>query len=390
MRFAISIPQFVSDGEFDPARFRAYMARAEALGFESAWTLEQTLGTMPFMSPLQTMSYAAACTERIRLGCVVFVTPLHSPVHLAKDLSTLDQLSRGRIDVGVGTGGRHRMFSAFQVDPTSLVARFNEGLRLMKALWTEPRVNFDGRFWQLKDAGMEPKPFQKPHPPIWFGASHPDALRRAARHGHGFFYWSGNIPWVSPKDMKERTIYDTIDKITAEAVTQSATRLVDRGAVLLVVRSGILNHSIPVAIAGRQVTLNQDLKALIPRREISSEYLSYFIDGMQGPLLVEWRKEGATVESLELELIANTRVPILPVEEQRAIAVFLDRETAMIHALVAKKELVIELLHEKRSALITQAVTKGLDPNIPMKDSGVEWLGEIPIHWTVAPLYSRY
>ena len=79
------------------------------------------------------------------------------------------------------------MFSAFQVDPTSLVARFNEGLRLMKALWTEPRVNFDGRFWQLKDAAMEPKPFQKPHPPIWFGASHPDALRRAVRYGNGFF-----------------------------------------------------------------------------------------------------------------------------------------------------------------------------------------------------------
>src|SRR5438477_3814655 len=187
MRFAISIPQFVSDGEFDPARFRAYMARAEALGFESAWTLEQTLGTMPFMSPLQTMSYAAACTERIRLGCVVFVTPLHSPVHLAKDLSTLDQLSRGRIQIGVGTGGRHRMFSAFQVDPTSLVARFNEGLRLMKALWTEPRVNFDGRFWQLEGAAMEPKPFQKPHPPIWFGGHHPAALRRAVRHGDGFF-----------------------------------------------------------------------------------------------------------------------------------------------------------------------------------------------------------
>ena len=187
MRFAVSIPQFRSDGEFDPARFRAYMARAESLGFESAWTLEQTLGAMPFMSPLQTLSYAAGCTERIRLGCVVFVTPLHSPVHLAKDLSTLDQLSRGRIEIGIGTGGRHRMFSAFQVDPTSLVARFNEGLRLMKALWTEPRVNFDGRFWQLKDAAMEPKPFQKPHPPIWFGASHPDALRRAVKHGNGFF-----------------------------------------------------------------------------------------------------------------------------------------------------------------------------------------------------------
>src|SRR5438093_8108501 len=114
------------------------MARAEALGFESAWALEQTLGTMPFMSPLQTLSYAAACTGRIRLGCAVFVTPLHSPVHLAKSISTLDQLSRGRLEVGVGTGGGFRMFSAFAVDPTSFVARFSEALRLMKELWIEP------------------------------------------------------------------------------------------------------------------------------------------------------------------------------------------------------------------------------------------------------------
>src|SRR5262244_2780526 len=155
MRFAISIPQLVADGKFDPAAFREYMARAESLGFESAWVAEQVLGATPHLSPIEILTYAAGCTDRLRLGCVVFVTPLHSPVHLAKSLSTLDQLSRGRLEVGVGTGGRHRMFSAFQVDPTSLVARFNEGLRLMKALWTEPRVNFDGRFWQLKDAAME-------------------------------------------------------------------------------------------------------------------------------------------------------------------------------------------------------------------------------------------
>ena len=98
MRFAISIPQFRSDGEFDPGRFRAYMARAEALGFESAWTLESPIGSMPFLSPLQILSYAAACTDRIRLGCAVFVTPLHSPVHLAKDLSTLDQSEFQRVD----------------------------------------------------------------------------------------------------------------------------------------------------------------------------------------------------------------------------------------------------------------------------------------------------
>ena len=187
-RFAISIPQFVADGAFDPAGFRAYLARAEALGFDGAWTGEQVLGSMPHLGPMETMTYAAACTEQLRLGCMLFVTPLHSPVHLAKDLSTLDQLSRGRIEIGVGIGRTSQdVLSAFEVDPGSLVARFTEGLRLMKSLWTEPKVTFNGRFWQLDGAAMEPKPFQKPWPPIWFGGSHPAALRRGVRHGDGFF-----------------------------------------------------------------------------------------------------------------------------------------------------------------------------------------------------------
>ncbi|HEY1281103.1 MAG TPA: LLM class flavin-dependent oxidoreductase [Acidimicrobiales bacterium] len=185
--FAISIPQHVDDGTFDPAALRAYLSRAEAIGFESAWVQEQVLGSIPHVSPIELMSYAAACSDRLRLGCAVFVTPLYSPVHLAKNLSSLDQLSRGRLEIGVGTGGKFRMFSAFGVDPDTFVARFVEGLRLMKALWTEPEVNFDGRFWQLRGATMEPKPFQKPYPPIWFGANHPDAVRRAVAHGDGFF-----------------------------------------------------------------------------------------------------------------------------------------------------------------------------------------------------------
>jgi probable F420-dependent oxidoreductase len=185
MRFAICIPQFVEDGSFDPGALQAYLARAEELGFESAWTQEQVLGRMPNMGPLETMAYAAACTSTIRLGCAVLITTLHSPVHLAKSVSTLDQLSRGRIDVGVGTGGR-RMFSGFGVDPDTFVARFTEGLELMKALWTQPDVKFAGRFWQVDGAAMEPKPFQKPYPPLWFGGNAPAALRRAVQHGDGF------------------------------------------------------------------------------------------------------------------------------------------------------------------------------------------------------------
>jgi probable F420-dependent oxidoreductase len=187
MKFAIAIPQFYADGEFDPAAFRAYLARAEELGFDSAWTQEGMLSPSPQFSPIEAMTYAAACTERLRLGCVVFVSTLHSPVHLAKSLSTLDQLSRGRPDVGVGTGGPGRPFAAFGVDPARYVARFSEGVRLMKALWTEPLVTFDGEFWQLENAPMEPKPFSKPHPPLWFGGASEPALRRAVRLGTGFF-----------------------------------------------------------------------------------------------------------------------------------------------------------------------------------------------------------
>jgi probable F420-dependent oxidoreductase len=186
IQFAISIPQFAADGTFDPARFRAYLRRAEELGFHSGWTGEQVLGSMPHLGPVETLSYAAACTERLRLGCAVFVTPLHSPLHLAKSISSLDQLSRGRVEVGVGTGGGFRMFSAFGVDGQHFVARFTEGLELMRAMWTQDRVDFDGHFWQARGAAMEPKPFQKPHPPVWFGGSHPNALRRAVRLAGGF------------------------------------------------------------------------------------------------------------------------------------------------------------------------------------------------------------
>lgn len=193
MRYAISIPQFYGDGEFDPAAFRAYFARVEELGFDSAWAQEATFGASPQLGPIETMTYAAACTRRLRLGCVVFVSTLHSPVHLAKSLATLDQLSGGRLDVGIGTGGKLRQFAAFGMTSDRYVARFTEGLAVMKALWTQPRATLNGDFYQLSDAPMEPKPAQKPHPPVWFGANGETALRRAVRLGDGFF-GAGSTP----------------------------------------------------------------------------------------------------------------------------------------------------------------------------------------------------
>src|SRR5687768_697743 len=194
MRFGIGIPQFFSDGEFDFEAFRGFLLRAEELGFESGWTQEQVLGSSPQLNALETMTYAAACTERLRVGCAVFVTTLHSPAHLAKSLATLDQLSGGRLDVGVGSGGpRGGIFPAFRVDRERYIARFTEGLALMKALWTDDPVNFTGEFWRVENGGMHPKPFQRPRPPIWMGGGAEPALLRAVRLGTGFF-GAGSAP----------------------------------------------------------------------------------------------------------------------------------------------------------------------------------------------------
>src|SRR5690242_9159105 len=113
MRFGIALPQRVEDGQFEPEAFRHYVGRAEALGFESAWTQENVLSPGALLAPIELLTFAAACSTELRLGCVVFVTPLHNPVHLAKHLSTLDQLCRGRLEVGVGLGGPGRMYLAF-------------------------------------------------------------------------------------------------------------------------------------------------------------------------------------------------------------------------------------------------------------------------------------
>ena len=187
MRFAISIRQYARDSRFDDAAFRSYLRRVEECGtFEGIWAQEQVIGAAGSLAPLETLAYAAACTEQLRLGCAVFVLPLHNPLHLAKAISSLDCLSHGRVDVGVATGGRGRPFGAFGVDPDKPVARFNEALALMKACWTEREINFDGRLWKLDGASMEPKPVQKPYPPVWFGGSAPAGMRRAVRHGDGF------------------------------------------------------------------------------------------------------------------------------------------------------------------------------------------------------------
>jgi alkanesulfonate monooxygenase SsuD/methylene tetrahydromethanopterin reductase-like flavin-dependent oxidoreductase (luciferase family) len=186
VRFSIAIPQLDSDG-FDDAGLRAYLARAEELDFEGGWVLEQIIGNAPLLAPLELLAYCAAWTERLRLGVAVLVSSLHDPLQLAAAATTVDRISHGRLDIGVAPGGGARQFAAFGVDKDTFISYFTEGLELMKAAWSdEPRVTFHGRFRDVDDLPVQPKPVQRPHPPIWFGGLAPKALARAVRHGDSF------------------------------------------------------------------------------------------------------------------------------------------------------------------------------------------------------------
>src|SRR5256712_10928429 len=149
VRLGVAIPQTILSGAFDARAVVRFLARAEALGFESAWVVEQILGSIRSLEPVTLLTHAAACTERLRLGSAVLLTALRSPVHLAKTLTTLDHLSGGRLHVGVGLGGNPRIYPALGLTSTRRAHRLAEGLRVMKRLWTEERVTFDGDFFQL-------------------------------------------------------------------------------------------------------------------------------------------------------------------------------------------------------------------------------------------------
>jgi probable F420-dependent oxidoreductase len=184
----IAIPQTFSSSPVDVDHIRNFVGRAEALGYESLWVQEQIISDSPILEPVTLLTYAAALTSKPRLGTSVLLTVIRNPVQLAKSLASLDQLSRGRLTLGVGIGGAHVPEQVFGVPSERRARRFVEGLQVIKALWTQPRASIGGEFWKFENVAMEPKPVQKPHPPLWFGARDAIGLRRAVRHGDG---WMG-------------------------------------------------------------------------------------------------------------------------------------------------------------------------------------------------------
>ena len=191
MQYGINIPQLFSTDTFDADMLKGYLAMVEEKGFHSAWVMERVVGTPPALDPLVLLTYAAANTSSITLGSNIIIPVLRNPVILAKSLSSIDHLSDGRLIVGLAFGGftQEPYYPAFGVASKTAGSRFEEGVHIMKKLWTEERTTFQGRFWQLNDMEVTPKPLQKPHPPIWFGAHSPAAIKRAVRMGDG---WTGS------------------------------------------------------------------------------------------------------------------------------------------------------------------------------------------------------
>ena len=196
-------------------------------------------------------------------------------------------------------------------------------------------------------------------------------------------YWTDEehgIPWIAISDMTRGFhVYETAKRITEEGRRSKRLAILPAGTLLYSMYASLGK----VAVLAIAAVVNQAILGVVPRQgEVLRDYLRWWFEFMQPhvPML----SSSNTQDNLSAERVRNMPMVVpMAVDEQRGIAAFLDRETAKIDALVAKKERVIELLQEKRTALITRAVTRGLDPNVPMKNSGIEWLGEIPAHWEV-------
>jgi len=160
---------------------------AESNGFDSCFFGEHHQDPDGFLpSPLIVATAVAAQTRRLRVGTSVILLPLHHPVRVAEDVITLDLVSRGRVTVGIGIGYQPSDFRAFAVPMEERLARFEEGIEILRRCWSGERFSFRGAHYTLEDVQILPRPFQRPSPPLWIGASVPAAARRAGLLADGF------------------------------------------------------------------------------------------------------------------------------------------------------------------------------------------------------------
>jgi probable F420-dependent oxidoreductase len=220
----------------DPTAIGALAQTAEQLGFDAVWISDHvvvpteinssypysadgsfpTEPTQPYLEPLSALGFLAGITHTVRLGVAVLVMPYRHPLLTGKMIATLDNLSGGRIDLGIGAGWMREEFEALGISNDIYEHRgsaTDEQIRILKSVWTEETAAYDGRFYRFPRLGAHPHPAQKPHPPIWVGGHTPPALRRTARLGDGWLPIGGR----PPADLPPQEVRESIAKIRAEA-----------------------------------------------------------------------------------------------------------------------------------------------------------------------------
>ena len=169
-----------------------FAKKCEAMGCHSMWTIDRI--AYDNLEPLTILAAAAGATQTIRLGTSVLLGNLRHPSHVAKIVATLDFISNGRVTLGLGFGSRETDYKAVEIPYEHRGSRAVEQVQLMKRLWTEDNVTHKGRFFNVENISIGPRPVQKPHPPIWTGGSAEAALKRAGTWADGFICGSSAIP----------------------------------------------------------------------------------------------------------------------------------------------------------------------------------------------------
>jgi probable F420-dependent oxidoreductase len=213
----------------------ALARRAEELGYVSLWSFQRLLyppdsGWAPVYrsvhDPVVPLAYVAGLTSRIRLGTAIVNAPFYPPVLLAKQLATLDEVTQGRLDAGLGLGWSREEYAAAGVAYERRGARMEEFVRCLRSLWTDEIVDIDGEFYRVPRARVDPKPVQRPHPPLLFGGTAEPALRRTGRVADG---------WISSSRADLSALGASIsvvrDAATEAGRAPAALRFVVRGVV---------------------------------------------------------------------------------------------------------------------------------------------------------------
>ena len=280
MRLGFSLPQHGTG--IGPEALTTVAQRAEALGFESLWVAERLLwplaprtpypaspdGRLPEqaksqLDPLETLAFVAAQTHRVRLGTSIVNLPFHNPLVLARRFATLDVLSGGRVCVGLGNGWSADEFEAAGVPTERRGKRIDEALAVLKAVWTSEPIEFNGEFFRIARSCVQPKPVQKPHPPIYYAAFTPPAMRRVALEADG---WNpAGLPVAAMKAM-----FHSIREMAAKAGR-------DPDRLELIVRANVSISSRPLPAERFVFTgdANQIAGDIAATREIGADELFF-------------------------------------------------------------------------------------------------------------------